>query len=231
MSEIQELLGQLPVATIARQAGVEESEAREALQAVLPALVGGMQANAQDPAGAASLQRALGDHAGALDTRLGGDIDPDDGQKIVHNIFGGNSDQIATALGGNGALGGIIRKILPIVAPIVIAWIANKLFSGGGASTGGGAGTGQASFPTPQQQAPRQGDGGLFGNSEAPERSGQPQIQIPTGQQRQQQPQSGGQPDLGDLLGGILGGGSSSQQSGGGILGDLLGGLLGGGRR
>ncbi|SNU00789.1 hypothetical protein SAMN06298212_103143, partial [Ruaniaceae bacterium KH17] len=36
---------------------------------------------------------------------------------------------------------------------------------------------------------------------------------------------------LGDLLGSVLGGGATQQQSSGGGLGDLLGGLLGGGKR
>jgi hypothetical protein len=223
MSEIQQLIGQMPVRQIAQQAGVDEAEARQAIEAIVPALVGGMQANAHDPSGAQSLMGALGGHHGHLDERLAGDIDPADGEKIVHNIFGDNTEQIARAAGGGSALGGIIKKILPIVAPIVIAWIANKFFGQGGG----------------QQQAPQQSQPG-GGGFDSPFGQGSPgsQQQVPTPQQQVPTPQrpQGQQGGFGldDLLGGILGGGSSKQQGGSGPLGplgDILGGLLGGGRR
>ncbi|SDH85848.1 DUF937 domain-containing protein [Agrococcus jejuensis] len=219
MSEIQELMAQLPVAQIARQAGVDEADAQRAIQSVLPALVGGMQANAQDDAGAASLERALGKHAGALDARLGGDVDADDGERIVQHVFGGQTDQVAAALGGasgGGAMGDIVKKILPIVAPIVLAWLAQRLFSGGGQAqtqpSGGGA-----ALPTGGDNPFANSGGGAGGT--LPRTSGQA-------------PQQSGGGGLGDLLGGILGNGDGGQQqAGGNILGDLLGGLLGGGRR
>lgn len=233
MSEIQQLLGQMPIQQIAQQAGVGEDEARQAIEAIVPALVGGMQANAHDPAGAQSLAGALGAHAGHLDERLAGSIDPADGQKIVHNVFGDNTEQIARAAGGGSALGSIIQKILPIVAPIVIAWIANKFFGQGG--------QGQAA---PRQGTPAEQPGGGFdspfgtGSAGAEQKIPVPQGQ-PQGQPQAQAPEQGGF-GLDDLLGGILGGGSSGQQGGGaqqsgggplGPLGDILGGLLGGGRR
>ncbi|WP_413318955.1 DUF937 domain-containing protein [Agrococcus sp. 1P02AA] len=213
MSEIQQLIGQIPIQQVAQQAGVDEAEARQAIEAIVPALVGGMQANAHDPSGAQSLMGALGAHQGHLDERLAGNIDPDDGQRIVRNVFGDNTEQIARAAGGGSALGGIIQKILPIVAPIVIAWIANRFFAQGGPA---------------QAEAPEHSGGGF----DSPFGQGSPgsQQQIPTpGQQGQARQQSEGF-GLDDLLGGVLGGGS--KQGGGlGGLGDLLGGLLGGGRR
>ncbi len=42
---------------------------------------------------------------------------------------------------------------------------------------------------------------------------------------------SGGGLDIGNLLGGLLGGGGSGSSGGGLDIGNLLGGLLGGGRR
>ena len=225
MSEIQQLLQQMPVQQIAQQAGVDEDQARQALEAIVPTLVGGMQANAADPAGEQSLLGALSAHQGRLDQRLNGqDIDVADGEKIVHNIFGDNTDQIARAAGGGSALGPIIQKILPIVAPIVLAWLANKLFSGGG--LGGMLGG------DPQQQAQQPSGGGFdspFGQGSA---GAQNRIDLPTQSGGQALPQGGG---LGDILGGMLGGGAGQQAGAGsnplGPLGDILGGLLGGGRR
>ena len=104
------------------------------MRAALPALVGGMQANAQDPAGAASLQRALGQHDGSLlegGVDLG-QVDTDDGAKIVRNIFGDNEDAVVNQLGGLGGLGGgLISKLLPMLAPLLMSFLG-KSFGGGG---------------------------------------------------------------------------------------------------
>ena len=218
MSEIQQLIGRIPVQQVAQQAGVEEADARQAIEAIVPALVGGMQANAHDPSGAQSLAGALGQHQGRLDERLAGNVDPADGQKIVQNVFGDNTDRIAQAAGGGSALSGIIQKILPIVAPMVIAWIANRFFGRGGA------------------QEPREQTGGSASDSPFSEGSPGAEQRMPVPNQQTQAPdQTGEAPKqdsgfgLDDLLGGLLGGGSSASSGGG--LGDLLGGLLGGGRR
>lgn len=205
MSEVQQLVGRMPVGRIAQQAGVSEADARRAIDAIVPVLVGGMQANAADPAGERSLVGALGQHRGHLDERLSGDVDADDGERIVHNVFGDRTDQVARAVGGDSALGGIIRKILPIVAPMVIAWIANRFLGGH------------------QGQAGQQREGHV----ESPFGEGKAQRPAPDPEPAQQQ--GGG---LGDLLGGLLSGGAGGSSGGPlGPLGDVLGGLLGGGKR
>ena len=65
-------------------------------------------------------------------------VDTDDGEKIVGNIFGPNTDQVAQTLGGNlgGQGGGLIKQLLPILAPIVLAYLSKRLM---GAGSGGGA--------------------------------------------------------------------------------------------
>lgn len=76
--------------------------------------------------------------------------------------------------------------------------------------------------------------GGMMGGGQpAPQ---QPQRQAPQQQQRQAPQPSGGMPDLGGLLSGMLGGGSQPQRApqqqastgGGGGAGDLLGQIFGG---
>lgn len=184
MSSLDELFAQIPMDQIAAKLGVDTGTAEQAVRTALPALVGGMQANAQDPAGAASLTGALEKHTGYTpDNDVDLDkVNTDDGQKIVANVFGANSDQVMTALGGTaGGNSGLISKLLPMLAPLVMAWLA-KRFMGGGRTQAGSPQAGSA-----------QGAGG----------------------------------GIGDLLGGLLGGGSGQ----GGGIGDLLGGLLGGGRR
>ncbi len=141
MSAIDDIMSQIPLSQLARQLGTDEQTAGAAAQQAIPALLGGLQANAQDPAGAASLEGALGQHsAGLIDGGVDLDqVDSGDGQKIVSNIFGGQSDGVAQTLGGslgNGNQGDLMRKLLPILAPIVMSYLAKRM--GGGAGGGGG---------------------------------------------------------------------------------------------
>jgi hypothetical protein len=149
MTAIDDLLAQIPMSQLAGQLGVDEQTAEQATRQALPALLGGMEANAQDPAGAASLADALGQHDGSL---VDGGVDVNqvntaDGQKIVGHVFGDNQNQVINQLGGLGGAGGssVMGKLLPMLAPIVMSYLAKRLTQGGGgpaaatqASAGGG---------------------------------------------------------------------------------------------
>ena len=142
MNATDEILADIPLTELAAQLGVDEATAEAATRQAIPALLGGLQANAADPAGAASLAGALGDHPSDLVD--GGvnleEVDTDDGQKIVGNIFGPNSGQVAQTLGNNlGQQSGLVQKLLPILAPIVLAYISKRL---SGSSQGSGQGGG-----------------------------------------------------------------------------------------
>ena len=243
MSSYDEILSQVPVDELAHRFGVDPGEIEQAAQSALPALLGGLHANAGDPAGASSLLGALGDHQG----QVGGldDIDEGDGQRIVGNIFGDNTDQVVSRLGGGSGSGGLVGKLLPILAPIVMSWLANRIGQGGlggvlgGGSTGdtsagsaGSAGGGPASSPE---------SGPLFPGGQG---AGSAPVQPPAGSAGPAGPAGAGsgasggtdapgsnplQDVLGQVLGGATGGGSGS--GAGGVLGGILGDLLGGGRR
>jgi hypothetical protein len=158
MTEIQELLNQIDVDQVASVLGTDPASAQTAVEAALPTLLAGMHHNAQAPDGAASLQSALGQHQdGLLDGSVDvSQVDAADGEKIVGHVFGGQQDQVAAQLAGTAGLGGVggvggdlIRKALPILAPIVMSYLAKKIFGQGGsgqaAQPGGtGAGGGQA---------------------------------------------------------------------------------------
>jgi hypothetical protein len=208
MSQYDELLSAIPMSQLAERVGADEAEVSQAVHQALPALVGGLGANAQRPEGAAALTNALNDHTDREPSDLSS-VDPHEGEKIVHHIFGDQSDQVVNRLGGlgGGAGSGLISKLLPMLAPIVLSFLAKKLSGGGG--LGGAMGDilgGDAQRPPAQAPA-------------------QPAEQ-PAGQ--------GGVGDLlGDLLGGAVGGQAPKGQGGQGGFGldDILGGLLGGGRR
>ncbi len=135
-------MANIPLSQLASRLGVDEQTAGAAAQQAIPALLGGLQANAQDPAGAASLEGALGNHSpGLFDGGVDlSQVDTGDGQKIVSNIFGDHQGGVAQTLGGNlGGLGGnqsdLMGKLLPILAPIVMSYLAKRL---GGGQGGGG---------------------------------------------------------------------------------------------
>jgi hypothetical protein len=142
-TDLNELLSQIPMSQLAQQLGVDEQTASQAAQQALPALLSGMQANAHDPAGAASLAEALGQHddnllEGGVDLNQ---VDTVDGDKIVANVFGDNREQVINQLGGlggggaRGGLGNIIAKVLPMLAPLVMTYLAKQFGQRGGATT------------------------------------------------------------------------------------------------
>lgn len=177
MAGLDELRDLIPVNQIASRLGVDPAVAQQGIEAALPALLGGLDANAKDPAGAASLGSAIAskDHT-LIDNGVDVDaIDTADGEKIVQNVFGPKTDDVAVALGSaDGAQdAGLVKKLLPILAPIVLAYLAKRA-SGGGQQGTIASGGGLEDLI-----------GGLLGGGSG--RSG-----------------GGG---LGDVLGGLLGGG------------------------
>lgn len=136
--DIDDLLARLPIDQIADSLGVDEKTAEQATRQALPALIGGMQANAKDPDGARSLAGALDDHDDDL-VRDGVNldrVDTEDGDKIVSNVFGDNRDQVVNQLAGFNSQAGsdLIGKLLPILAPIVLSYLAGQVKGDGKAA-------------------------------------------------------------------------------------------------
>lgn len=224
MSALDDILGALPADAISQQVGASPDEVRAAAAAVLPALLGGLQANASDPSGAGSILEALGQHqddllSGGADLSA---INESDGQAITNHIFGDREEDVVNrlgevpAMGGSGMGGALVKKLLPILAPMVLSWLAKRVLGGGA------------------------GGGGLGGGGAAPQRADtSPSLPGSTGGA------AGGPGSLDDMLRDVLGGatgGASTAPAGGGsaapggldagsIIGDILGGMLGGGRR
>ncbi len=200
MAGLDELFAQIPVQQIATKLGADEGEVNNAIRTLVPALVGGLQANVQaDDINSTDLEAEVGSQAasGLLDGGVNvDDVDPGQGDKIVATIFGGNdSNSVASALSGTGAGNSdLIKQLLPILAPIVLAYIGKKFGAGAGA----------------QPQAAPSGGGGL----------GDVLGSILGGGG------GGGNNPLGSILGSVLGGGQGNNQ--GNVIGDILGGLLGG---
>ena len=183
MADINELRSSLPIDQLAAQLGEDPDAVRRAVDVALPALFGGLQANADDPAGESSLMEALSQHDDDVATPPVNvaDVDQDDGQKIARHIFGDQEEQVIQKLGAPAGGSGLVAKLLPLLAPIVLSYLAKQMNAKGGAS----AGTGTLGSILSSILA-----GATQGSSGSP---------------RANNPGLGGV--LGDLLGGLLGGG------------------------
>jgi hypothetical protein len=231
MSATDEIMANIPLRELAAQLGVDEATAEAATRQAIPALLGGMQANAADPAGAASLMSAVEQHGPSVLGSGLDQIDTQDGQRIVQNVFGEQTPDVMNRLGaatpGQGS--SLIQKLLPIIAPIVMAYLAKKL-QGGASSTSAAA-----------TDDPMGGLGGMLGGAGAGGGGGLGDVLgsvLGGGAAGGAGGSQGG--GIGDILGQVLGGAGGSQtqpgtptgQGGmGDLLGGVLGGLLGGGKR
>jgi hypothetical protein len=182
MADLNALLDQIPVGDIAKQLGIDEDVAEAAVKQVLPGLVGGLAANAKrDDKSAEMLTNTLKHHNKGVAKSVK-EIDVADGKKIVKNVFGPNEDAVATKLAGastkSDVTGDIIKQVLPIVAPIVLSWLASQFL--------GGSKEEEKPAPKEETSSSSGGIGDLLGGL----------LSSPQGQEI-----------AGDLLGGLLGAG------------------------
>ena len=128
-----------PVQQIAQQLGIPPEQAQGAIATALPLLMGALGNNASQPQGAQALHAALQDHAGGditsvLGSVLGGAMggsgeQQDSVGRMLGHIFGGQQHQATQGLGQANGLGSDkTRMLLRILAPIVLAYLANHMF-------------------------------------------------------------------------------------------------------
>lgn len=167
---LSQLQGQ-PLQQISHQLGVPQEQASGAVAAALPLLMGALGRNASQPAGAESLFGALQrDHAGAGTGDLGGLLGSvlgggGQGEQILGHIFGARQQGAAQGLGAaTGLQGDKANMLLKVLAPIVMAYLAKRMFGGGSAAASTPQGLG-AILGEEQQQIRQQGGvgGGLLG--------------------------------------------------------------------
>ena len=137
MAGLDDLYAQIPVPDIARQLGVDEGEVNSAVQTLVPALLSGLQHNSQDPEHANRIESVASSQAarGLLDVGGGLDqVDESAGHEAVATLFGGNdTEQVASALAKGGAGDSdLIKQLLPVVLPNVLAYNGKRLGAGGG---------------------------------------------------------------------------------------------------
>ena len=214
---------------LGRQFGLSREQTLAAVAELAPMVTSGVRRNTREPDGMVSLFEALsgGQHERYLDDDDAVEFNTvqNDGNAILGHLFGRKevSREVAMQAAGSTGIGSaILKKMLPIIASMVMGAIFKRM-SGGASAPGprGGAGGSQGG-----------GLGDILGDI------------LGGGQQKQPRGGQGG--GLGDILGDILGGGSGGQRApapqqqqprpapGGGIedlLRDILGGGAAGGSR
>ena len=133
-----ELFAQLqgaPIQQIARQLGTDPAQASNAVATALPLLLGALGRNSAQPQGAEALFGALQrDHAGGPDIGSllgavlgGGNSRQTDGAAILGHVLGGAQPRAAQGLGQATGLGSSqAMKLLAVLAPIVLSFLANR---------------------------------------------------------------------------------------------------------
>ena len=197
------------IGQLAKLLGADEQQTGQAVAAALPMLLGSMVGAVQEPSGANALFGALkNDHDGSILDMLGPLLSGGyasralgaDGGRILGHIFGNKRGAVEqTVAKGAGIDMGLVQKLLPILAPIVMGYLGKRL-RGGGLDAGGlGAMLG---LEREQAKKPESGLGGLF--------------DILSGGEKEQEKDSGG--GLMDRAGDLLG-----SSAGKAILGQILG--------
>ncbi len=157
----------LKLANIAQQLGLHPDQVKAVLNDSLPALLAGINRNVQSLDGATSLTSALGDHANANPlVDLGPLVSGVLGGGILNQVLGANTPEVSQAIGNRANVSGVdVEKILKIAAPVVLAFLANKVFSGGSADAGSVQEEVQKANTQAQQGMPDLASilGGLFG--------------------------------------------------------------------
>jgi len=213
---------------LGQQFGLSREQTLAAIAELAPVVTSGVRRNTREPDGMVSLLEALsgGRHERYLedDTAVQYDQVKNDGNAILGHLFGRKevSREVAMQAAGTTGIGSaILKKMLPVIASMVMGAIFKRMTGGAPApSPRGGSGGSQGG-----------GLGDIIGDILGGGRKPQPRSG-----------QSGG--GLEDILGDILGGGSARQRSpapqpqqrapapGGGLddlLRDILGGGMGGG--
>jgi len=139
------------VSQLGRQFGLSETQVKEAMGQLVPALSGGLRRNAAADGGLDDLLGALkgGAHDRYIDDpgTLGNDSTVRDGNAILGHILGSKdvSRQVAARAADNTGLdSGLLKQMLPVIATMVMGSLNKGVQQGGGleglaGGSGGGA--------------------------------------------------------------------------------------------
>jgi hypothetical protein len=141
--------GGAPVRQLGSQLGLDEAQTASALSALVPALSAGLRQNMQSPDGLSGLLGALagGNHQRYIQdpTVLADAGAVADGNGILGHVLGSKeiSRQVAARAGAQTGLGAeVMKRMLPLVATLVMGAMSRNAAASGGSPLTKGAGAG-----------------------------------------------------------------------------------------
>lgn len=197
LEELEERFGPQVAQQLTSRYGIEPEKAAGLLPRMAPFVLGGVQSQMSNVADEQTAQRLLNDHAdeSGLDD-LDGHFERAHQREVaaqdtLGGLFGQQAPQAQAAMANQlGMSPDMIAKILPVVAPLILGAVMNKMKTGGQSQSHAGAGS------------PGGGGGGSGGGMDI--------LGSILGQ-------SGGSNILGSVLGSVLGGGGAGSNAGGGL--------------
>lgn len=130
---IEGLLGEVlqgnNLSAISQSIGADEGTTSQAIQAVLPTILGGLARNAQSSDGASALAGALeSDHNGSILSDIAGFVlsgqGGASGAGILGHIFGNNTDAVQQGVSQNTGLdAATVGKLMITLAPLVMGYL------------------------------------------------------------------------------------------------------------
>ena len=135
------------VRQLGSQLGLSEAQTASALAALLPALTGGVQRNIQSQDGLAGLASALssGKHTRYVEdpTAMAELGTVDDGNKILGHVLGSKeaSREVASRAAAQTGIGAdVLKRMLPLVATLMMGAFSQRTGQGGSLGTAAGPG-------------------------------------------------------------------------------------------
>lgn len=166
IEDVQQHLGPAEIQQISEQLGVDSQTAQSAVQSALPMMVAGMAGTAQQPAGEEQIRSLFGAHGGtlgnlasAISGAAGG------GGGLLGSILGNHDKTVQDGVGQTtGLKPDQSKRLLMILAPIVLAVLARRHGNSGSSAAGAGSlgGALQQDAQTAQQNGPPH-VGGILG--------------------------------------------------------------------
>ncbi len=159
------------VQKVAQRFGLSEEQAGSAMNQLVPALMGGLQRNTAQAGGMDALLGALngGNHAQYLERPelLDQDATTEDGNSILGHILGSKdaSRAVASQAAEQTGIGtDVLKKMLPVVATMVMGGLSKQNAAVPSAGLGGGAASLISSLLNPGQgETASEGVSGLLG--------------------------------------------------------------------
>lgn len=149
LDTIQQHLGPAQIQQISEHLGTDPATTSKAIQAALPMIVGAMAHTAQQPGGATAVQSAVDQHGaggilgslGGLAGMLGGGSGGGIGD-VLGSIFGQHASTVQNGVQtASGLDASKVKALLAILAPIVIAALAQHAASQPSSGSSGGLGS------------------------------------------------------------------------------------------